>query len=112
MESVEYLSFLKSTLVKIENTINLIGQEPPKYIPAYHKVLGIQQKIGGLEEQYRSKLFTQIICVRGIVNYLLNGRYKEAYDKIICLKSDLINICIEIEKNERDRDKEISTEKS
>ena len=106
MNSEEYLEFLKSLLVKIENALNLINQPVPKHIPSYRKMLGVQQKISELPIDYRNKLFSQLICVRGTLNYFLNGRYEEAYLHIIRLKKDLVKIYLGIQ-NERDTDKEI-----
>jgi hypothetical protein len=106
MSSRDYFEFLRNLLIKIENALNLLGQEYPKHIPSYRKILGVQQKISGLPIDDKNKLFSQLICVRGIINYFLNGRYDEAYSQILRLKSDLVKICLEIEKNERDTNTE------
>ena len=108
MKNEDYLVFLKGLLIKIENVINLIEQDSPKHIPAYNKMLGVRQKIADLEKEYRNKLFPQSVCVRSIINNLLNGRYPDAHNKIIRLKQDLINIYISVENYERDKNKEIS----
>ena len=112
MNSDEYVVFLKSLLIKIENAINLIDQPVSKHIPSYRKMLGVQQKISELPSDYRGKMFSQLICVRGILNYFLNGRYNDAYLNIIELKKNLIKICLEITKNERNTDKEVQEDKS
>ena len=104
MENVEFLDFLRTTLIKVENAINLIEQDTPKHIPAYNKVLGVQQKIAGLGDDRKAIMFSQLIAVRAIINYFMNGRYDYCYGQIIKLKQELVNICIKIEKNERDRD--------
>jgi hypothetical protein len=96
MNSDEYLVFLEGLLVKLENSINLIDQEPGKHIPAYHKILGVQQKLAGLEDSYKNKLFPQIVKVRGVINYLTNGRYDEAYSQMMRIKNELVKICLEI----------------
>ena len=101
MDSQEYLCFLKSVLVKIENTINLIEQIPSKHIPAYHKMLGVQQKFAGLDKDDRSKFFPQMVKVRGIINYLTNGNYERASEQIFKLKGNIIKICLDIN-NEKD----------
>ena len=101
MNSDEYIIFLKSLLIKIENTINLIEQEPPKHIPAYRKMLGVQQKMAELKMPHKSDLFTQFIKVKGIINYLMNGHYEKAYAQILGLKAELVQICLGI-KNEKD----------
>ena len=106
MSNDEYISFLKSVLIKIENAINLIEQKPPKHIPSYHKILGVQQKLGGLRKSYKNELFSQLINVRGIINYLTNGHYKDAHSRILKLKEDLIKICFRIE-NEKNTIKKI-----
>jgi len=97
MNNDEYIVFLKNVLVKIENTLNFLGQTPPKHIPAYHKILGVQQKLAGLDRSYRDKMFPQLVNTRGIINYFTNGRYKDAYDQLSKLKFDLVHICCEIE---------------
>ena len=106
MNNDEYIDFLKSVLVKIENALNLIEQKPSKHIPSYNKILGVQQKLAGLDEQRRNRLFSQLIHVRGIINYFMNGRYGEAHSQMLRLKSDLVIICLEI-KNEKDTIKKI-----
>ena len=55
MDSKEYVDFLKSVLVKIENALFLIEQKPAKHIPAYNKILGVQQKLAGLDQKYKEK---------------------------------------------------------
>ncbi|KKK53828.1 hypothetical protein LCGC14_3090870 [marine sediment metagenome] len=97
MDNNEYVIFLKSVLIKIENTLNFLKQKPPKHIPAYHKILGVQQKLAGLDKSYRDKLFPQLVKTRGIINYFTNGRYEEAYDQLFKLKTDLVHIHCEIE---------------
>jgi len=105
MENDEYIVFLKSVLIKIENTVNLLKQKPSKHIPAYHKMLGVQQKLSGLSKSYKNKMFSELIAVRSSINYLMNGRYDEAYGQIIKLKKNIVKICLEIEKkNEKDTD--------
>ena len=103
MGNKEFVQFLKNTLIKIENVINLVKQDVPKHIPAYNKILGVQQKLAGLEEDRKSQLFPQLITTRSIINYLINGRYIEGYKQILKLKTELVNICLSIEKNERDK---------
>ena len=100
MDSQEYVDFLRSVLVKIENSLFLVDQKPAKHIPAYNKMLGVQQKLAGLDQKYKEMLFPQIVNSRSIINYFMNGRYEEAHDHILKLKCDLLQICIEI-KNEK-----------
>ena len=101
MENEEFIKFLKNTLVKIENAIYLMDQN--KHIPAYNKMLGVQQKLACLREKYQNRMFSQLIIVRSVISYFMNGRYDCCYEQIFKLKKELINICIKIEKNERDR---------
>lgn len=105
MDNDEYLEFLRITLIKVENTINLLKQDVPKHIPAYHKMLGVQAKINTLNKQYKDNLFSQIITIRSIIHYLMNGRYKDAYNQIIKLKIEFVQIYLDIQKNERNKDK-------
>lgn len=100
MDSKEYVEFLRSVLVKIENALFLIEQKPSKHIPAYNKILGVQQKLAGLDQKYKDMLFSQIVTTRSVISYLMNGRYKEAHSQILKLKGDLIRICVEL-KNEK-----------
>jgi len=101
MDSEEYIDFLKSLLIKIENALNLIEQTPSKHIPSYHKVLGVQQKLAGLDIKYREKLFPKLVKTRGIINHLTNGRYEEAHAQMLELKIGLTIIYSEM-KNEKD----------
>jgi len=111
MNDNEFVQFLKGTLVKIENAINLLDQEYPKHIPSYNKILGIQQKLADLDKSHKEEMFSQLITTRSIVNYFMNGRYQHGYSQILKLKQELVNICIKIESNERDKNKQFSKEK-
>ncbi len=97
MNSEEYVVFLKSVLVKIENALNLMDQEPSKHIPAYNKILGVQQKINGLDQEHKNMLFSSIIATRSIINYFTNGRYEDALARILKLKGKLVKTCFDIE---------------
>ena len=99
MDNEEYVDFIKSLLIKIENVLNLLDQKPSKHIPAYQKMLGVNQKIAELNRDYRNKMFHQMIKTRGIINYLMNGRYEDARKEIIKLKSGLVHICLDIQGN-------------
>jgi hypothetical protein len=105
MENEEFVQFLKSTLVKVENVINLMSQGSPKHIPAYNKILGVQQKMAGLDGEHKAQMFSQLIITRSIINYFMNGRYGDGYLQILKLKEDLVDICYRIEENERDKNK-------
>ena len=112
MSNEGYVVFLKGLLVKIENALNLINQPTPKHIPSYRKMLGVKQKISELPVEYRTDMFTQLIGVRGVINYFLNGRYEEAYLNIIRLRDSIIKICLEKEKNEKNTIEKIQKENS
>ena len=100
MDTEEYVEFLKSVLIKIENALHLMEHNPSRHIPAYNKMLGVQQKLAGLDQKYKEMLFPQIINSRSVISYFMNGRYEEAKSHTLRLKSDLIKICLEI-KNEK-----------
>jgi hypothetical protein len=102
MENKDFVDFLKSLLVKIENVESLMGQDCPKHIPAYNKMLGIQQKLSGLESESKINLLPQIVKIRSAINYFMNGRYDSGYRVIIALKKEIIDMCLHIRKNERD----------
>lgn len=110
MNKDEYIDFLKGTLLKIENVINLLEQD--KHIAAHNKILGVQQKLAGLDTEHKTELFPQMVATRGIINQLMNGRYKEAYDYVLKLKKDIINICLRLERDERDRNEQLQKETS
>ena len=112
MNNSEFVKFLTGTLVKIENAINLLEQDAPKHIPSYNKILGVQQKLAGLDKDRKVQLFSQLITTRSIINYFTNGRYQDGYNQILKLKRELVNICLRIKNNERDKNKEFSKEGS
>lgn len=97
MNKEETLIFLKSVLVKIENAVNLITHEPPKYIPYYHKMLGVQQKFNTLDQKDKERFFNHMIQIRSVIYYVTNGYYEKSYDQLIKLKRELIQICLRIE---------------
>jgi hypothetical protein len=111
MDNDEYVDFLRSVLIKIENALYMVEQKPAKHIPAYNKILGVQQKLAGLDQKYKEMLFPKIVITRSIINYFMNGRYEEAHNQILRLKSDLIKIGIEI-KNEKNSVKKTQTVRS
>jgi len=101
MDSEEYIEFLRSVLIKIENALKFVEQNPAKHIPAYNKILGVQQKLAGLDVKYKEMLFPDIIITRSIIHSFMNGRYEEAHKHILKLKGNLIQIGVGI-KNEKD----------
>lgn len=105
MNNDEFVEFLTETLVKIENVINLLEQDIPKHIPAYNKILGVQQKLAGLDETRRIQMFSQLITTRSIINYFMNGRYNDGYQQIMKLKRELVKICLGIKNSEKNTDK-------
>ena len=104
MNNDEYVEFLRSVLIKMENALYLVEQTPAKHIPSYHKILGVQQKLAGLSEQHRNELFPQMVKVRGIISYFTNGNYYEAHKQMLTLKDNLVKICLGI-KSEKNTDK-------
>ncbi len=108
MNNDEYIVFLKSVLVKIENALNLLSQTPPKHIPSYNKMLGVQQKFAGLNQKYKDMLFPQMVVARSVISYFTNGRYNEAISQILKLKNSLVKICLDIkEKSEKNTNEKI-----
>jgi hypothetical protein len=107
MNDAEFVQFLKGTLIKIENIISLMEQDVPKHIPAYNKVLGVQQKLSGLDKEHKSKMFPQLITTRAIVNYFMNGRYQDGFAQVLKLKKELCQFCFQIENYERDTNKQL-----
>jgi len=105
MNDDEFIEFLKKVLIKIENVINLIEQDIPKHIPAYNKMLGVQQKLVELDEKHKAQMFSQLIMTRSIVNYFINGRYQDGYNKVLKLKNELVIMCFRIKNNERNKNK-------
>ena len=105
MNDDEFVEFLKSVLIKLENAINLVEYKQPRHIPSYNKVLGIQQKMVNIKKPYKDMLFSQLITVRSIIYYFMDGRYHEAYKQLLKLRSELVKIGEDIQKkdkNERD----------
>ncbi len=103
MDNEEYVEFLRRVLVKIENALNLLGQEPSKHIQSYNKMLGVQKKFEGLGQKHKDVLFPQLIIARSIISYFTNGRYNEANTQMLKLKNNLIKTCLDIkEKSEKD----------
>ena len=98
MNNEEYLEFLKSLLIKIENVVNLLEQKPSRHIPAYNKMLGVRQKFSNIGDEYKNSLFPHLVGVKSIIHYLMNGRYDDAYHRVIKLKSDLVKIYISLKK--------------
>ena len=98
MKNEEYLEFLRSVLIKIENVNNLLGHKPVRHIPAYHKMLGVQQKLGGLSREYKNRMFHQLVGTRSILHYFLNGNYCEGKKRLTQLKKELIIICLDLQK--------------
>jgi hypothetical protein len=107
MEDREFVDFLKGTLVKIENAINLLNHYPPRHIPAYRKILGVQQKLNGLPKESRDQMFSQFITVKSILSYFLNGRYEEGAEQIERLRVSIVTLCLQLQKHERDSDKKV-----
>ena len=99
MDASEFVIFLKTLLNKIENVDNFLDQECPKYILAYNKMLGVQQKLNELDKFHKVILINQVAVTRFVINHLINGKYEDAYKNVLKLKKDLIEICISYERN-------------
>lgn len=92
MNNEEIIEFMKHVLISVENAELLLRHEPPRHIPAYHKILGIQQKFERLNANEQKVFFAQMVGVRGVVAYFLNGRYDEGIQSLIKIKTDFISI--------------------
>lgn len=95
----EIYNVIQRTLVLIENADNLLKSDPPVHIPAYHKILGVQQKLERLPKEMRECFFTQIIATRGTISYFLNGRYDEGRKQLLNIKKDLIKLGLKLHEN-------------
>ena len=105
MTQEETVEFLKRTLIIIENAEHLLRDNPPRHIPAYHKILGVQQKFERLSQDEQKSFFAQIIGIRGIIAYFLNGRYNEGSKQLEKIKKDFITIVLN--SNENNKNSEI-----
>jgi hypothetical protein len=96
-EKEDLILFIKSILLKVENIEKLVADSPPKHIPAYQKVLGIQQKFDILSREQKQYFFPQMVMTRGIVTLFMNGRYEDALKQLMLIKRDLIYMVKKIE---------------
>ena len=101
MDNKEYESFLYKILNLLENTENFMKRN--KYIIAYNKVLGVEQKLRGLDEEKKVILGREMIKTRGAIHYLKDGRYKDASKNIRELKEQFYKIFEKV-KNENNKD--------
>lgn len=97
------INIIYDLVYKIENIENFLSLSPPRHIPAYQKVLGLQQKFNTLSKEEQEYFFTEIIRIRGVVVYFLNGRYKEAYLVLMDIKKKLISIIEEFYEKNRNK---------
>jgi hypothetical protein len=93
----DLIIFLKSILLKIENIENFMKISPPKHIPAYQKILGIQQKFDILNKNQKGYFFPQMVIARGVITLFMNGKYEDALRQLTSLKKDLIHMVKKIE---------------
>jgi len=93
----DLIVFLKSILLKIENIENFMKISPPKHIPAYQKILGIQQKFDILNKNQKEHFFPQMVIARGVITLFMNGKYEDALRQLTNLKKDLIHMVKKIE---------------
>ncbi len=100
MNKEDFLQILKSILKKIDDVEGFMGQNPPKHIVAYNKILGVQQKLSGeYPESLQKKLFVENIKIKGVVTYFLNGRYVDGMKSLIQVKNNIIRLITENERN-------------
>lgn len=103
MTDEELFSFLTETLVKIENIDMLMAMEPPRHVPSYQKIVGVQQKLGTLPRDLRQSFFPQLVMIRGVITYFLNGRYEDGMSQLHKIKRDLISIARAIDERIKKR---------
>lgn len=100
MMDKDFCDFLCSILRKIEEVESMMRQSVAKHIPAYHKLLGVQQKLETLPIEKRQAIFfKEIIKTRGALTYFLNGRYDDGMVSLMCVKQKVINLLLENERN-------------
>ena len=101
MDNVEYEQFLNRTLNMIENVVNFIEKQG-KHIVAYHKLLGIQQKLVTIPDKEKKQSMVDImISIKFAIGDLMDGRYNEALSKIKIIRTKLYQRYGEVqEKNE------------
>ena len=100
----DIINFLQSLLRKIIKIELMISQSPPKHIPSYQKLLGLQQKMETLPLEKRGFFFKELIKVRGAITYFLNGRYDDGMNSLIEVKKKVIKLLL---KNERNKNKKL-----
>lgn len=99
MDFIRYKELLYIFIYKIEEIENLLQSVPSKHIPAYHKILGLQQKIETLPIEYKEHFFEEMIQIRGIIVYFMNGRYNDGINVLLNIKNKLNKISNENNKN-------------
>ncbi len=97
MQNIDLMKYIRDLLIKIENAIMFIEQEPPKYILCYHKVLGICQKISECDSEINKEVKMFLPTAISINKYLLNGRYLNGYKRLCELREDIKSIYIRLE---------------
>jgi len=102
MDKEDFIKFLRGMLKKIEDAELLLSQPIPKHIPAYHKILGIQQKLETIPCDVQKLFFVELIRVRGIITYFLNGKYVDGMKSLYLVKKRVIQL---IKENERDNNR-------
>ena len=104
MNNEEYEIFLNKTLNIIENAINFLKND--KHIVAYHKMLGVHQKLISLEGERKIELSLEELSSRSVSHYMMDGRYKDAMIVIEKMRIDLYQIYGRIKKeNEKNRNR-------
>ena len=103
MTKEEIYEFFQKSLILIENAELLLKHIPSRHIPAFHKILGIQQKFERLTQDDQRCFFSQIIAIRGTIAYFLNGRYEEGIKNLEKLKKEFIIIALDSSENNKNK---------
>ena len=89
MDNAEYEQFLNRTLNMLENIVNFIEKQG-KHIVAYHKLLGVQQKLVTIPDKEKKQSMVDImISIKFAISDLVDGRYGKALDKIKVVKTKM-----------------------
>lgn len=91
MTDAELLEFLRATLLKIEVAEKLMAHTPPRHIPAYRKIGGVEQKLKELPEKLAGTFFLESVQIRGVLTYFLNGRYEDGMKQLSQAKLSFIH---------------------
>ena len=99
----EYEDFLYKLLNLLENTDNFMKNN--KHIIAYHKILGIQQKLDKIEEEKKVLLNNERIRIKGMIQYIKDGRYEDVIKNIKELKKNFYKLYEKIKSENNNNEK-------